>query len=60
MADLMWSDPDGINQLDINGWNLNARGAGYTFGADITETFNFDNNVSLICRAHQLVNEGYR
>lgn len=38
MCDLMWSDPDGIFlliNLDINGWILSPRGAGYLFGANI-------------------------
>merc|ERR1739848_792278 len=35
------------------------RGAGYTFGQDISEGFNFTNGLTLISRAHQLVMEGY-
>jgi serine/threonine-protein phosphatase 4 catalytic subunit len=64
MCDLMWSDPDGTNykvsNIDINGWSLNPRGAGYTFGADVVQKFNQVNNIQLICRAHQLVMEGYK
>ena len=30
------------------------------FGGDIVEQFNRTNNVDLICRAHQLVLEGYK
>ena len=51
----MWSDPD-----DIHGWTLNQRGAGYTFGADVVQKFNQENNLQLVCRAHQLVMEGYK
>jgi len=36
------------------------RGAGYTFGQDITEQFTHINNLSYISRAHQLVMEGYQ
>eukprot|EP01067_Filipodium_phascolosomae_P005892 Filipodium_phascolosomae@DN4023_c0_g1_i1.p1 len=54
MCDLLWSDPD-----DRQGWGLSPRGAGYTFGQDISEKFNHTNNLTLICRAHQLVMEGY-
>ena len=54
MSDLMWSDPD-----DRNGWGISPRGAGYTFGPDISEQFNQTNKLSLIARAHQLVQEGY-
>lgn len=55
MCDLMWSDPD-----EISGWGLSPRGAGYLFGGDIVEDFNRVNNLTLICRAHQLIMEGYR
>ena len=57
MCDLMWSDPDGIFVfiLEIQGWILSPRGAGYLFGGNIVETFNHTNNISLICRAHQLI-----
>lgn len=51
----MWSDPD-----DINGWSVSPRGAGYLFGGDIVDNFNRTNNINLICRAHQLVMEGYK
>lgn len=54
MCDLLWSDPD-----DRNGWGLSPRGAGYTFGSDISETFNSRNNLKMIARAHQLVMQGY-
>ena len=54
MCDLLWSDPD-----DRSGWGISPRGAGYTFGQDISEAFNHRNNLSLIARAHQLVMEGY-
>jgi len=54
MCDLLWSDPD-----DRCGWGISPRGAGYTFGQDISEQFNHNNGLSLIARAHQLVMEGY-
>lgn len=52
MCDLLWSDPD-----ERAGWGMSPRGAGYTFGQDISEAFNHRNNLSLIARAHQLVME---
>jgi len=54
MCDLMWSDPD-----DRYGWGCSPRGAGYTFGQDITEQFNHNNRLSLLVRAHQLVMDGF-
>jgi len=54
MCDLLWSDPD-----DSCGWGLSPRGAGYTFGQDISEHFNHKNKLTLVSRAHQLVMEGY-
>ena len=56
MCDLMWSDPE----ESVDGWGLSPRGAGYVFGADVVSNFNHTNNLSLICRAHQLVMEGYK
>eukprot|EP00579_Thalassiosira_antarctica_P005693 CAMPEP_0201883004 /NCGR_PEP_ID=MMETSP0902-20130614/15090_1 /ASSEMBLY_ACC=CAM_ASM_000551 /TAXON_ID=420261 /ORGANISM="Thalassiosira antarctica, Strain CCMP982" /LENGTH=318 /DNA_ID=CAMNT_0048411701 /DNA_START=87 /DNA_END=1043 /DNA_ORIENTATION=+ len=55
MCDLVWSDPD-----DRCGWGISPRGAGYTFGQDITEQFTHINNLHFIARAHQLVMEGYQ
>ncbi len=54
MCDLLWSDPD-----DRCGWGISPRGAGYTFGQDISEQFNSNNGLNLVSRAHQLVMEGY-
>ena len=55
MCDFVWSDPD-----DRLGWGISPRGAGYTFGEDITEQFNVKNGLTFIARAHQLVMEGYQ
>ncbi|CAE7851902.1 unnamed protein product [Symbiodinium sp. KB8] len=52
MCDLLWSDPD-----DRSGWGISPRGAGYTFGSDVSEQFNYANGLDLIARAHQLVME---
>jgi serine/threonine-protein phosphatase 2A catalytic subunit len=53
MCDLLWSDPD-----DRCGWGISPRGAGYTFGQDISEAFNHNNGLTLVARAHQLIMEG--
>jgi len=50
MCDLLWSDPD-----ERTGWGISPRGAGYTFGMDISDQFLHTNNISLIARAHQLI-----
>lgn len=54
LTDLLWSDPD-----QVDNWVLNPRNAGWLFGASITKQFNLINNISLVVRAHQLVQEGY-
>ncbi|KAF4664673.1 serine threonine-protein phosphatase [Perkinsus olseni] len=54
MCDLLWSDPD-----DRGGWGISPRGAGFTFGQDISAQFNHHNGLKLIARAHQLIMEGY-
>ena len=54
-CDLMWSDPEAIET-----WVVSSRGAGYLFGSQVVKEFNHINNLKLIARAHQLVNEGYK
>ena len=46
--------------VDIQGWALSPRGAGFLFGGDITKTFAHHNAIDLIARAHQLAMEGYK
>ena len=53
-GDLMWSDPE-----DIEGWVQNNRGVGWLFGPKVVNEFNHLNGLSLIARAHQLVQSGY-
>lgn len=54
-CDLMWSDPE-----DIETWQVSPRGAGWLFGSKVTAEFTQINKLDLICRAHQLVQEGYK
>lgn len=46
--------------LDIQGWGLSPRGAGFLFGGDIVRQFARSNDIELIARAHQLAMEGYK
>lgn len=39
---------------------MSPRGAGYLFGSDVVAQFNAANDIDMICRAHQLVMEGYK
>ena len=55
ICDLLWSDPE-----EKEGWGPSPRGAGYTFGKDISEKFMYNNKLECICRAHQLVMEGFQ
>jgi serine/threonine-protein phosphatase PP1 catalytic subunit len=50
LCDFLWSDPD----PDIMGWGENARGVGYTFGADVVSNFLVKHDFDLIVRAHQV------
>jgi len=52
----MWSDPEEIDQA----WAVSPRGAGWLFGSRVTAEFNHINGLELICRAHQLVQEGLK
>lgn len=54
-ADVMWSDPE-----EIETWAVSPRGAGWLFGSRVTTEFNHINGLELICRAHQLVQEGLK
>ncbi len=55
-CDLLWSDPDErkglLKKYVFVGWGISPRGAGFTFGDDITKEFNHLNNIKMICRAH--------
>lgn len=55
LCDLLWSDPS----KDVKGWGMNDRGVSYTFGADRVTDFLQKHDLDLICRAHQVVEDGY-
>ncbi|KAH0994433.1 hypothetical protein GBA52_018297 [Prunus armeniaca] len=55
LCDLLWSDPD----ARIEGWAESDRGVSCTFGADKVIEFLDKNELDLICRGHQVVEDGY-
>lgn len=55
LCDLLWSDPD----KDQMGWGENDRGVSFTFGAEVVGKFLHKHDFDLICRAHQVVEDGY-
>eukprot|EP00750_Incisomonas_marina_P025725 INCI5644.2.p1 GENE.INCI5644.2~~INCI5644.2.p1 ORF type:complete len:309 (+),score=44.46 INCI5644.2:351-1277(+) len=55
LCDLLWADPD----ADIEGWGLSDRGVSYIFGNNVVRKFLQKHDLDLICRAHQVVEDGY-
>eukprot|EP00069_Balaena_mysticetus_P004313 bmy_17256T0 len=56
LCDLLWSDPD----KDVLGWVENDRGVSFTFGAEVVAKFLHKYDLDLICRAYQVVEDGYK
>ena len=40
-------------------WGDNERGVSFTFGADVVQKFLHKHDLDLVCRAHQVVEDGY-
>lgn len=75
LCDLLWSDPDKVRLIsivvrpcsttdwfllkDTMGWGENDRGVSFTFGAEVAAKFLHKHDFDLICRAHQVVEDGY-
>ncbi len=55
LCDLVWSDPE----PDTTGWGISDRGVSYTFGNDILNKMCKTLDIDLVCRAHQVVEDGY-
>lgn len=53
--DILWSDPSN----DVDTYELNKRGAGWTFGKTIVDKFCDENNIDMIIRGHECVMNGY-
>ena len=56
VCDILWADP----QEGEIGWGQNDRGVSVTFGENILTKFCEANDLDLVCRAHQVVQEGYQ
>ena len=56
LCDLLWSDP---NESLTEDFGSNERNISVTFSKDYVKNFVEKNNLDLICRAHQVVEEGF-
>lgn len=55
LCDLLWSDP----HPDVQGWGPNDRGVSVSFGPDVVRQFLQKEDMDLVVRAHQVVEDGY-
>jgi len=55
LCDLLWADPE----KDADGWQENDRGISYVFGPNIVKLFLKKHDLDMVCRGHQVVEEGY-
>jgi serine/threonine-protein phosphatase PP1 catalytic subunit len=55
MWDMLWSDPE----KGVKGWGSNERGVSFVFGETIVDETLENLDIDLICRAHQVVEDGY-
>ena len=55
LCDILWSDPD----ENAGGWGQNDRGVSVTFNEKVLKNFLEKNDLDLLCRAHQVVEDGY-
>lgn len=55
MCDLLWSDPE----KGVKGWATNERGVSFVFGEKVIDEYLENLDIDLICRAHQVVEDGY-
>ena len=55
LCDLLWADPS----ADHRGFRESERGTSFTFGDDVVDDFLEKNDFDLVCRAHQVVSQGF-
>ena len=55
ICDIVWSDPEN----NSTGWGENDRGISCTFNEKVLNNFLEKNDLDLLCRAHQVVEDGY-
>jgi len=55
LCDLLWADPE----QNVHGYKSSDRGVSYVFGQDMLEEFCKSYGISLVVRAHQVVEDGY-
>ena len=58
LCDILWSDPCENEKLN-DYFGTNERGISVTFTKKSLQNFLKDNNLELLCRAHQVVEQGY-
>ena len=56
VCDLLWADP---KRGQVERWCPNERGISYTFNEEVVADFLDKFDLDLICRAHQVVEDGY-
>ncbi|CAA2960860.1 Serine threonine- phosphatase PP1 isozyme 2, partial [Olea europaea subsp. europaea] len=54
LCDLLWSDPS-----NEKGWRMSDKGVSYTFGSNKVAKFLMKNNLDLVCRGLEVVEDGY-
>ena len=55
LCDILWSDPS----TEVDDWGQNERGISYIYSLTVIKKFLEQNNLDLICRAHQVVEDCY-
>ena len=55
LSDILWSDPS----PDVENWGENERGVSVVYSKNEVFKFLDENKLDLVCRAHQVVEDGY-